>query len=229
MKEITALLITTFLLGKVYTQRVYTIANGYWSNPAVWNTGTIPALDDSVIIDDYILLDTNITIGNGLLFIDGCGVLCGDYDVSGSFTNYGEIRIRNGNITDSSYNYNFYSCSGYNIIYSNQGGFLDNCCGGSVYTSYPVNCDGFPRACNNVLSTKDITPSNHLIISNSSNGFEIIVSDDLLGYTLQIYSYDGRLLHTLLLQNRNMTISDIFPNGLLLFKVGNYTAKAIKF
>ncbi|MBK7149890.1 MAG: hypothetical protein IPH78_14045 [Bacteroidetes bacterium] len=61
------------------------------------DAGVEPASSDPVIIDDYYCRYQQLS-ASGLLFIDGCGVLCGDFSLTGSFTNYGELRIKTGEL-----------------------------------------------------------------------------------------------------------------------------------
>ncbi len=216
-----------------HVQRVTTLGNGYWSNPAIWSTGVVPASSDSVIIDDYVLLDTNIAVSSdGLLFIDGCGVLCGEYSLSGSFTNYGELRIKTGELYDTSYNYSLYTCSEFNIIYTTQGGLLENCCGGAVYVSYPVNCNGFPRSCNNVLSvnTSEAEPLTSFTLSAPNAHTWLIQSDDYARVgLLSVFDVYGQTLFESPLQSGRLTIDHtIWPSGIYLLQAGGMVRKVVK-
>ncbi|MBK8659209.1 MAG: T9SS type A sorting domain-containing protein [Bacteroidetes bacterium] len=214
-------------------QRVTTLSNGYWSNPAIWSTGVVPASSDSVIIDDYVLLDTNIAVSStGLLFIDGCGVLCGDFSLSGSFTNYGELRIKTGELYDTSYNYSLYTCSEFNIIYTAQGGWLENCCGGTVYVSYPVNCSGFPRSCNNVLSlkTNEDEQLTYFTLAAPNAHTWLIQSDDSgQVHLLSVFDVYGQKVFESHLQSGRLTIDHtIWPSGIYLLQAGGMVRKVVK-
>jgi hypothetical protein len=226
-----ALLILPALLCSA--QRVTSIGNGYWSNPSIWSTGAVPLPTDSVIIDDYVLLDTNITVSSsGLLFIDGCGVLCGDYSLTGSFTNYGELRIKTGELYDTCDNFSLYTCSEFNIVYTAQGGLLNNCCGGAVYVNYPVNCSGFPRGCNNVLSVSSSMDqgSPGIVVTNSTPyTWTIQIQNQYTETMLVLMNLSGQVLSASPLINGAITIDHSkFATGIYILKIGTAVRKVLK-
>jgi len=90
-----------------------TLYNGNWRNPAIWSKGTIPAPTDYVVINHHVLLDTNVAmISPGTVYISATGELCGDYDFTGSFINYGPIKVHFITVTDTSYSYSQWIATG---------------------------------------------------------------------------------------------------------------------
>jgi len=89
-----------------------TIAAGNFRNPAIWSKGVVPDMYDSVIIQNYVMMDTSITfrvlrINSGASFTvnsNSLNIHLGDRDDNkGVIDNYGSLIIQKGNITVQGY------------------------------------------------------------------------------------------------------------------------------
>lgn len=84
---------------------IQSIASGNWSDPSIWDTGTVPGDGDTVIINagHTVVIDQDLTIGDGsagCIAIDIYGTL--KYDVSANriLNLKGSIVVRSGGVLD---------------------------------------------------------------------------------------------------------------------------------
>jgi len=70
------------------------VCDGNWNSPAIWNKGTIPVSTDTIIISNYVVLDTDVTLtAPGMLIIESTGSLCGSHDFNGEFLTNGPLSV----------------------------------------------------------------------------------------------------------------------------------------
>lgn len=88
-----------------HAKTVYSVSNGFWSDPHIWSDTAVPVPKDTIIINHYVIYNDTIFVDpTGLLLVDTCGYLCGgDIHVQGHFTNYGWMHIGSFWVTDSSF------------------------------------------------------------------------------------------------------------------------------
>ena len=86
--------IFVFPLG-LFSQNVdSTLHDGNWGDPTIWSKGMSPSPTDYIFIDHNVHLDVDvILILPGTMEISLTGELCGDHYFTGSYTNYGSIKI----------------------------------------------------------------------------------------------------------------------------------------
>lgn len=91
----------------VFSQaKVNTIHYGYWTDPTIWSTGSVPGPTDSVFINHYVVMDVNVVLTTpGILYVTKAGYVCSMNEFTGSFIHYGPLMLYKFNITDTSYSY----------------------------------------------------------------------------------------------------------------------------
>jgi hypothetical protein len=93
-----------FCLNAVFSQQnISSVKSGNWSDPAVWNTNTIPTANDTVQVADSVVIDLSssscadlLVHSNGVLTADSMGLLeiKGNWSNSGTFNaNYGMVKF----------------------------------------------------------------------------------------------------------------------------------------
>lgn len=75
---------------------ITSVSDGSWNNSSIWNSGTVPGVNDEVIINHQISLNINttinsLTINNGAVLIDAYGSF--ELTVNGNIVNHGSIQL----------------------------------------------------------------------------------------------------------------------------------------
>lgn len=96
----TAALVFFSLASEISAVACFTVKTGNWSDIAVWNTGRLPTLSDSIIIGHAVFFENDIIIEpQGSLVIENAAVLCGQYKIKiscgASFSNNGILKAKN--------------------------------------------------------------------------------------------------------------------------------------
>ncbi len=76
------------LVSSSYSTTIYTICNGNWNNPNIWQGGTIPAAGDSIFINHNVQITSNLNLNNNFLNISSNSEICGLFSLNvdtGSF------------------------------------------------------------------------------------------------------------------------------------------------
>ena len=91
------IIFSLLLCQNSYSTTITTIANGDWTNPAVWSSGNVPIANDSIIIHHRIGINVDIFLDHNYLYVAMDGVLCGHHDLNvyqDSYAiNYGKIYL----------------------------------------------------------------------------------------------------------------------------------------
>lgn len=141
------LLVFSLIWGSSTALTVKTMVHGDWENPACWSTGQVPANSDTVLVQHYMVIHQDLTIGSPtIMFIDHTGTICGDYLLEtlcgAAFINYGHMYL-NRIKTRLGTNYNVIECKN-NLIMagcpSPTAGFQSLPPNGSVKVWPPVLC-----------------------------------------------------------------------------------------
>lgn len=150
----------------------YAIIGGEWSNPAIWNGGTVPQAGDDVFCNGYVVyIHQSITvskISNGAYIPSGI--------IAGGFFNAGLGG-------DISLNTNIEGHSGYVLLCNSSTGIITingnlNCFAGSLYALY-INSSAYRVILN---GNSDAGTGQYAIYCTSPGGFTI--NGDLIGGTI---------------------------------------------
>jgi hypothetical protein len=103
---LTIFLLLTFCISSA---QISTISNGNWSDTSIWSGGIVPTPADSVIINHFIVYNTNLlVIAGGSVTINDSATLCGRDTFQtlcgGHLYNYGTINASAIYLTDG-FNY----------------------------------------------------------------------------------------------------------------------------
>lgn len=199
-----------------HAKTVYSVSNGFWSDPHIWSDTAVPVHTDTIIINHYVIYNDTIFVDpTGLLLVDTCGYLCGgDIHVQGHFTNYGWMHIGSFWVTDSSFHlYGQLYCvrtskvggptTGHPYLY----GY-----GGDMKVGIPIpNCE-LERTITPACATTGLTDlsdrANFELYPNPVNENLFIEGADLLlGAQFQLIDITGRLLQTFTFDNTVTSIS----------------------
>ncbi|OFX47281.1 MAG: hypothetical protein A2046_16400 [Bacteroidetes bacterium GWA2_30_7] len=86
-----------------------TVCNGDWSNPEIWKNGQVPVVNDTILINHFVVRNSILSTQNNYIVISELGELCGQYDfiinAGSKVYNYGSICANEFEIHDSLINY----------------------------------------------------------------------------------------------------------------------------
>lgn len=96
MRNLSFTLIITFLFfSNAFAGVKTSISNGSWSDPAIWSPAGIPFMEDTVIINNHVTVDTTIDVGINWLIVNANDSITGDSLLSlhGNLKNDGVINL----------------------------------------------------------------------------------------------------------------------------------------
>jgi gliding motility-associated-like protein len=80
-----------------YAKTINSIANGDWTNPAVWSSGNVPGPYDTIYVNTKIDVTTDIMLDHNYLNVTVHGKICGEYNLTVAnhsfMDNYGNVLL----------------------------------------------------------------------------------------------------------------------------------------
>lgn len=148
-------------------------ANGNWSDTATWKNGRVPHDSDYVVINNYVVLDVNVTLsfpGGGAVYISPKGNLCGPHTINCELLNYGALGAGSLTWQGNSYNYATITLVDFGQSGTNPNNFTNVPPNGNMCVGCPISCSPLTSPVAKFSSFTSICVNNTVTFTDESTG-----------------------------------------------------------